>query len=130
MAISATYDDQADALYLRIRAGERARTEEFDDRHYIDLDSGGNPLGIEILYPEMGLELEAISERFGLQRQLVELVEAAGASHHAVAPQAGYTAATHVLGATYSLVLSPGTPTMLPQPASRSSSAPPEVLVS
>jgi uncharacterized protein YuzE len=130
MAISATYDDQADALYLRIRAGERARTEEFDDRHYIDLDQEGNPLGIEILYPGMGLALEAISERFGLQQQLVELVEAAELSNPVTAAQAPYTAATQVLGATYSLVLSPGAPTMPPQPASRSSSAPPEVLVS
>ena len=128
MAISANYDDQADALYLRIREENRVRTEEFDDCHYVDVGEDGDPVGIEILYPDMGLALEEIAERYGLQSILEELLAAARAVH--TPAMATYTAATQVLGAPYSLVLNPVAPAQLPEPASRSSSVPPEVVVS
>jgi uncharacterized protein YuzE len=62
---TATYDSEADALYIRLADGQRDRTVEFDDSHYVDLDAAGNAIGIEILYPRMGLRLEKLAAVYG-----------------------------------------------------------------
>jgi uncharacterized protein YuzE len=44
------YDAQADAVYIRLRAGEVADTRQADRYIFIDVDKDGVPLGIEILF--------------------------------------------------------------------------------
>ncbi len=44
------YDPQADAIYLRLRAGEVADTLATGKHIYVDVDAEGLPLGIEILF--------------------------------------------------------------------------------
>ena len=62
---TATYDSEADALYIRLADRQRDRTVEFDDSHYVDLDVEGNAVGIEILYPRMGMRLEKLAAIYG-----------------------------------------------------------------
>ena len=44
-----TYDPQADALYLYLKEGAAARTQEVSDGIQLDLDEEGRIIGIEIL---------------------------------------------------------------------------------
>jgi uncharacterized protein YuzE len=44
-----TYDEEADAMYVRLRSGDFARNERIDDRALLDLDAEGRVLGVEIL---------------------------------------------------------------------------------
>ena len=43
------FDEEANALYIAIRAGEVVRTIEVTDMVYIDVDADGAPLGIEFV---------------------------------------------------------------------------------
>jgi uncharacterized protein YuzE len=43
------FDEDANALYIAIRAGDIARTIELTDMVYVDVDASGDPLGIEIV---------------------------------------------------------------------------------
>jgi uncharacterized protein YuzE len=43
------FDEEANALYIAIRAGEVERTIEVTDLVYIDVDADGAPLGIEFV---------------------------------------------------------------------------------
>ena len=45
----AEYDPQADAMYIRLRAGEVADSEEIRDGVVVDYDAAGQVLGIELL---------------------------------------------------------------------------------
>lgn len=44
------YDPQADALYIQFRPGEIDDTLEAGKYVYVDVDSDGVPLGLEILF--------------------------------------------------------------------------------
>lgn len=44
------YDPQADALYIRLREGEIDDTQQMSKYIYVDVDSAGVPLGLEILF--------------------------------------------------------------------------------
>lgn len=81
MPITAQYDPEADALYVRLGDGERARTVEIDDALYVDVDSEGHAVGIEILYPALGIDLEAAASRFQLHGRLPEVVAAIANAH-------------------------------------------------
>lgn len=76
MSISAEYDEQADALYVRLGERERKRTLELDDATYVDIDEHGNPVGLEFLYPSSGLDVVATARRFSLDRHLPEIMAA------------------------------------------------------
>jgi uncharacterized protein YuzE len=78
MPITAQYDEEADALYIRLSDLDRVRVRalEIDNETYIDVDAEGRPVGIEILYPSMGLNLQAILKRFGLESRLAEVLAA------------------------------------------------------
>ena len=105
MPISATYDKEADALYIRLREGDRARTIEIDEAHYVDVDEQGAALGIEILYPTTGSRIGEILERFGLAGQLEEVARVVGEAAPAVtATYAGN--ASHA----YAVVVAAGQP--------------------
>ena len=76
MPITAEYDREADALYVRLRDGERHHAVEIDDSTYVDVDADERPIGIEILYPSLGLDLQPTVRRFGLEQQLAEIISA------------------------------------------------------
>jgi uncharacterized protein YuzE len=44
------YDPEADGLYLRLKKGRVSETVETAENVFVDLDAGGEPLGIEILF--------------------------------------------------------------------------------
>lgn len=58
------FDPAADALYLRVAAGEVARTIEVDSGTLIDVDAEGQPLGIEVIHPSRPFPLQAIIDLF------------------------------------------------------------------
>lgn len=66
--IRQVYDAQADALYVHLRelaGGEfAARTAEIDESTMVDLDAGGNLLGIEVLSPDRTWPLAEILKRY------------------------------------------------------------------
>ena len=86
MPISAKYDSDADALYVRLGDGSRARTVEIDDATYIDVDVDDRPIGVELLYPSMGVNLRGIAERLALESQLPDIIRAITASGAPVTP--------------------------------------------
>jgi uncharacterized protein YuzE len=63
MPLDATYDHEADALYIRLAHGTRARSVELDEARYLDVDEDGRVLGAEILYPSMGVDVAALANR-------------------------------------------------------------------
>lgn len=46
---NATYDPEADALYVRFTDRPVARTIQVTDSYNVDLDADGEPVGLEIL---------------------------------------------------------------------------------
>ena len=62
------YDEQADAMYIRLRAGTVAESDEVRPGVVLDFDSNGRVLGIELIY---------VSERTDNPRELaMELIGA------------------------------------------------------
>jgi uncharacterized protein YuzE len=63
-----THDLQADAMYLQLREAEIEKTVEVSSRVFVDLDSTGDPVGIELLFvshwlttPEPGVTFSLLS---------------------------------------------------------------------
>jgi uncharacterized protein YuzE len=122
---SAEYDPQADALYVRVREGTRARTVELDERHYVDVDDEGAALGFEVLYPRMGIRLAELCHSWPLM--VDEVADAITAVLGQSAPMTT-TAAVEVFGVPYATFSTPGGAAG-PATTSRSMSVPPELLV-
>lgn len=62
-----TYDDQADALYVRlVEDANVARSIVIDDDRTVDLDDSGRVIGIEILGASESVTLQDLIERFSL----------------------------------------------------------------
>ncbi len=59
----ASYDPQADALYVRLAAGRVAHTIQVDDGYSVDLDEQGRPVGIERLGVAFDARREATMAR-------------------------------------------------------------------
>lgn len=76
MPISAEYDRDADALYVRISEGDRVKAVEVNDVTYIDVDADDHPLGIELLYPSLGIDLPGLIKRLALEPQAAEIIAA------------------------------------------------------
>ena len=61
------YDQETDALYVRLVDGERvSRTEQLDTGTLVDIDRLGRVLGIEVLRPARRWPLDEIFTRFGV----------------------------------------------------------------
>jgi uncharacterized protein YuzE len=73
MPITAEYDREADALYVRLAEGDRQRAVEIDDSTYVDVDHDGRALGLEFLYPSMGLNLQEVARRYALEHLVPEV---------------------------------------------------------
>ena len=83
MPITAHYDHEADALYVRLVEGDQERTVEIDESTYVDLDANGRVVGLEFLYPSMGLNLQEVARRFDIQHLVPEItttIETSGAT--------------------------------------------------
>lgn len=69
-----TYDEEADALYILLVPEPEASIEqtiELDERLHVDVDAGGRPVGVEILYPSQGdVDLGPLKERYGIELKL------------------------------------------------------------
>jgi len=57
------YDIMADAVYVNVTKGTVARTIKTDERFLVDVDAGGNVIGIEILDASSQQELVANLEQ-------------------------------------------------------------------
>lgn len=72
-----TYDSSVDAAYIYLcEDPEVARSVVIDEQRVVDLDEGGEVVGIEILEASSGFELNDIVERFHLQARSTELSQA------------------------------------------------------
>jgi uncharacterized protein YuzE len=49
---SLEFDDEVNALYVRLRKGKISSTEPLADNIAVDLDKDGNLLGLELLLPQ------------------------------------------------------------------------------
>jgi uncharacterized protein YuzE len=76
MPVTVQYDREADALYIRLSDAARERTAEINDTTYVDLGADGQAVGIELLYPSMGVNLEEVGARFHLREHLAEIAAA------------------------------------------------------
>lgn len=63
-AVSVKIDTEAGAAYLRLGRGQVARTVEFTEDVYVDLDQFGVVVGIELLDLDTPLPLDKLAARF------------------------------------------------------------------
>jgi uncharacterized protein YuzE len=79
MSITASYDPEADALYVRLSDDERTRTIEVDDVIYIDVAAAGQIVGLELLYPSLGIDAQKIADATRLHGRMTEILAAIAA---------------------------------------------------
>ena len=75
MLVQTVYDQHADALYIRLREGDVARTDEIDDLTFVDVDASGDLLGIEVLHPARAVPTQAIFQQYNIQGSIRRLLE-------------------------------------------------------
>lgn len=80
---SVTIDSRTGVFSVDLRAGQVARTVEFDDTHLVDIDANGTVLSIEVLTPD-DPKIQEIAAQYGFG-ELVPAIHAAIAA--ACAPQ-------------------------------------------
>lgn len=51
------YDGKADALYIRLSQASFDHTKTLDDNRHLDFGKDGTLIGIEILYPSLGVNV-------------------------------------------------------------------------
>ena len=56
------YDQEVDAIYLKLLDTEYGGGQEVDNSRHINLDRDGNVLGIEFLYVSDGVDLTGIPD--------------------------------------------------------------------
>lgn len=71
----ASYDEDADALYIKLKEGEYLESEEAKEGVVLDYDSEGDLLGIEILNASSKLTRDELTS-VGLEINRRETVEA------------------------------------------------------
>ena len=60
--MKATYDKEADAMYIRVKTGKVYKTFEVSDAVNVDVDKKGHALGIEILFVSSQMPRKNIAE--------------------------------------------------------------------
>jgi len=104
--------------------GKRSRTVELDERHYIDVDAEGEALGLEVLYPELGVRVTDLARTWRLPAD--ELATVITTVLGRSVPMTA-TAAIDVVGVSYATVsTSAGAP--VPVPPTQSISVPSELV--
>lgn len=66
-----TYDLEASALYIGLSDTAPAEQVEMPDGTIVDLDAAGHVRGIEVLSPQAPWDLNAVVDRFALDRETV-----------------------------------------------------------
>jgi len=64
------HDKAADAMYIHIGTGLYARGEDLDDERRVDYDSGGAPIGVELLCVSQGVNIEGLPDADEIARVL------------------------------------------------------------
>jgi uncharacterized protein YuzE len=54
------YDEQADALYIPMGDTAYSRGTDLDDRRRIDYADDGSVVGIELLFPSLGIDIDGL----------------------------------------------------------------------
>lgn len=72
--VSVQIDAEAEAAYLRLGRGQVARTVEFADDIFVDLDEFNVVLGIELLDLETSLPLDDLAEQFHIKTATLALL--------------------------------------------------------
>lgn len=72
--VSVQIDAEAEAAYLRLGRGQVARTVEFAEDIFVDLDEFGVALGIELLDLETPLPLDDLAEQFHIKTATLALL--------------------------------------------------------
>ena len=62
MAASATYDREADAVYIRLSERPYAFGEDIDHERRVDYAEDGTPVGIELLCVSQGVDLSNLPD--------------------------------------------------------------------
>jgi uncharacterized protein YuzE len=78
--VTAEYDRDADALYIRLSDHKVARTTEIDANRMLDLDEQGSAVGLEVLSPATNLTIAPIARRYGFDDRLPEIDDAVRAT--------------------------------------------------
>jgi len=60
--MKATYDKEADAMYIRVKKGKVYKTLQVSDAVNVDVDKKGHALGVEILWVSSQLPRKSIQE--------------------------------------------------------------------
>lgn len=77
MSITANYDPEARAMYVRLQAGPVASSVEIDDDLVIDMAADGTPVGLELLdVPAARQQISGLAVRFGFPDALDEVLAA------------------------------------------------------
>jgi uncharacterized protein YuzE len=80
-----TYDQNVDALYIRLTDSPVARTDQIDPGTLVDLDDSGSLVGVEVLRPSRIWPLREVLTRFEIAAEDRALLEAffgrAGMTH-------------------------------------------------
>ena len=66
------YDKEADAIYVRLRAGDYAYGEELDPERRIDYSADGKPIGVELLCASAGVDLRNLPEQDAISDLLTQ----------------------------------------------------------
>jgi len=60
--MKATYDKEADAMYIRVKEGKTRKTIEISDTILADVDARGQVLGVEILFISSQMPRRSIAQ--------------------------------------------------------------------
>ena len=82
------FDPLADALYVSLRPmtpGIVKRSHRLDERRAIDYDERGEVIGVELLYPSEGVDLEGLPRADDIRDALAQLVSMRVSERHSLA---------------------------------------------
>ena len=60
--MKATYDKEADAMYIRVKKGKVHKTLKVSDMVLVDVDKKGQALGLELLFVSSQMPRKSISQ--------------------------------------------------------------------
>lgn len=67
-----TYDQEVEAIYIRLRDLPYAYGEDLDDSRRVDFSADGTPIGVELLNVDLGVNLDNLPERSSIEEALLE----------------------------------------------------------
>jgi uncharacterized protein YuzE len=70
-----SYDDEADALYVKLTDSEVATSHIVDEGRVLDVDEAGEPVGIEVLGVSEGVFLADMVEKYPLRKFRDQLIQ-------------------------------------------------------